>query len=299
MGLIVAAPGVACAQDAAGDSGTPMWQLALTGLIFILAAIVLIVFWKKDLIRPGSFERTEPTEAPPAQAGPALFAMMIGCFIISALAAIAVSSAQGIGPSDARTIPQQGVFVLVVGLAGVVAAIGAMLIARKFWKLQRFGIHRTGWLLGLMLAIAVFPITLCVAQLGSVVFTLFGSGPPDSIAHDTLKDIVSPEAGAWRWAIIIGAVIFTPIFEEVLFRGLLQSAIASILRVRWFAVLIASALFTAVHIGPGIEPHTLPAIGVLGLAMGIAYERTGKISVPIAMHAIYNAINVALSFVLA
>ena len=278
--------------------GTPLGRFVLTGLIFVLAAVVFFVFWKKDLIRPGSFARNEPSATPPPHAGPALFAMLIGCFIISAITAIAVSGAQGIGPNDARTIPQQGALVLVVGFVGVVAAVGTIMIARKVWKLKRFGIHSTGWLLGLMLGAAVFPITLCIAQLSSLVFTLLGNGSAEAIAHDTLKDIVSPEAGAWRWVFVLGAVIFTSIFEELLFRGLLQSAIASILRSRWLALFVASLLFTAVHISPGIEPHTLPAIGVLGLAMGIAYERTGKISVPIAMHAAFNAINVGLSFVL-
>ena len=48
-------------------------------------------------------------------------------------------------------------------------------------------------------------------------------------------------------------------------------------------MLIASALFTLAHTTGGIEWHSLPAIAVLGLSMAVAYERTGRIAVPIAI----------------
>jgi membrane protease YdiL (CAAX protease family) len=299
IGLIVAAPGVACAQEtAAEDTGVQIAEIVTTGLIFLLALAAMLWFWKKDLVRPGSFRRKAPAEAPAIEAGPVLFAMMIGCFVLSSVAALVVSEIQGVAVGDPKTIAQQGMLNLMVGISGVAAGVLALLLAKRFWDIKRFRIGRAGWLAGLALGLAVYPITATVGQLSVYVFTLFGSGPKDAIGHDTLDSIVSPEAGVWRWAFIAGAVIATPIFEEVLFRGLLQSAIVSIVRKPWLAILVASSLFTAMHISSSIEPHTLPAIGTLGLAMGLAYERTGKISVPIAMHAVFNALNVGLSFIL-
>ena len=108
----------------------------------------------------------------------------------------------------------------------------------------------------------------------------------------------APEAGAWKWVLIVGAVIATPIVEEVLFRSLLQSALAAVLPGRWGkwgAVQIASALFTLAHTTGGVEWHSLPAIAVLGLSMAVAYERTGRIAVPIAMHVAFNGANVLLA----
>ncbi|MFI4873460.1 MAG: lysostaphin resistance A-like protein [Phycisphaerales bacterium JB061] len=298
MGLIVAAPGIASAQEAAADQESQIAGIVLTVLIYLVAIAALAWFWKKDHIRPGSFSRNEPAEAPPIEAGPALFAIMIGCFVLSSIAAIVVSDAQGINVGEARTFEQQGVFNLVVGAAGIVASVLGLLLAKRFWNIGRFRIGRAGWIAGVVLGVLVYPITAAVGQLSLFLFTAFSDSPPDAIGHDTLDSIVSPEAGVWRWAFIAGAVVATPIFEEVLFRGLLQSAVLSIVRKPWLAILIASSLFTAMHISSGIEPHTLPAIGTLGLAMGIAYERTGKISVPIAMHAVFNAFNVGLSFAL-
>ena len=300
IGLIVAAPGIACAQEAdPAASGLNAADIATVSLTLLAAAAALVWFWRADIIRPGSFGRKDPAEAPPIEAGPLLFAMMIGCFVLSALSSIVLAGVQDLEVGQQRTHSQQGVFAIAVGLAGMAAVCGAMLIANRIWKLPRFRLISRGWLMGLLLGCAVYPITLAVGQLSSLIFSLLGSTPEDAIGHSTLDWIVDPEVGVWRLAIIFGAVIATPVFEEILFRGLLQSAVVSIARRPWLAIVVTSALFTALHISAGIDPHTLPAIGTLGLAMGIAYERTGKISVPIAMHVLFNGVNVGLSFVLA
>ncbi|GAB5497217.1 MAG: hypothetical protein Phyf2KO_22970 [Phycisphaerales bacterium] len=296
MGLIVAAPSLASAQESS-EPGTAHPLLA--AVVIALGILTLAVLWKRDAIRPGSFKRIEPADAPPPEAGLVLFAMLIGCLIVSAIAALVVTQAQGVDPDVGRTMPQQGVFTLLVGSAGVAAGVGAMLLARRTWKLDRFCFTGSGYVTGLLLGLALYPLLLSVTMVSGYLFRLIGTPPGDGIAHETLNTIVAPETGAWRWAVIAGAVVLTPIFEELLFRGLLQSAVVSIVRNRWAAVLIASALFVGPHIGPAIQPHVLPAIGGLGIAMGVAYERTGKISIPIAMHAMYNGINVGVSFLIA
>jgi membrane protease YdiL (CAAX protease family) len=55
------------------------------------------------------------------------------------------------------------------------------------------------------------------------------------------------------------------------------------------AIILAGLVFAAVH--PGT---TIPAIFILGLALGYAYEVTGSLVCVITMHAAFNACNMAL-----
>jgi len=63
---------------------------------------------------------------------------------------------------------------------------------------------------------------------------------------------------------------------------------------RWAAVLITSALFALVH-----PLWSAPAIFVLAICLGYAYERTGNLWTSIFIHATFNAIEVALFLYLA
>lgn len=74
-----------------------------------------------------------------------------------------------------------------------------------------------------------------------------------------------------------------PLLEEILFRGLVQNALAKKLPV-WGAVLGASAIFGAVH----MDYHAFPALMVMGAVFGILYHKTGSLRVNIIAHMINN-----------
>jgi membrane protease YdiL (CAAX protease family) len=59
----------------------------------------------------------------------------------------------------------------------------------------------------------------------------------------------------------------------------------------WAAIACTSAAWTLTHAGP-VPASALPSLFVLGLGLGLAYERTRRLGVPIAMHMLFNAINV-------
>lgn len=156
------------------------------------------------------------------------------------------------------------------------------------------------------LAIALPPVLL-IAGLVSFVLALLASAglidPVDQIAHDTLLDLVSSERdGSW-WSVIAMVVVVVPIAEETLYRGVLQTGVRANLgvsadrraaRLDWFAVAVVSVLFTLVHY-PAVPAHALIVLFALSLAMGIAYERTGRLMVPVVMHIGFNALNIAMS----
>ena len=98
----------------------------------------------------------------------------------------------------------------------------------------------------------------------------------------------------WAMALLIGAVVGAPIVEEVVFRVCVQSGLLAWTGRRAVSIGATSVLFVLMHIGSAAW-YTLPALGVLSIALGIAYERTGRVGVPILIHAGFNAVNVLLA----
>ncbi len=103
--------------------------------------------------------------------------------------------------------------------------------------------------------------------------------------HETIKALRRGDQGVLTvWMLRLGAVLVAPIAEELFFRGMLQTMLVKVVRSRWGAVAITSFVFAAVH----ALPHHWPALIVLSMLMGVAYERTGSLLTPITIHMIFN-----------
>ncbi|UTD05094.1 CPBP family intramembrane metalloprotease [Treponema denticola] len=86
---------------------------------------------------------------------------------------------------------------------------------------------------------------------------------------------------------LIGSVIISPIFEEILYRGLMYNKLKEISNAS-IAILISSILFALLHIpkyGFGINTFFLFLVGIL---LAYCYEKTDNIYVPILVHSINN-----------
>ncbi|MHC4407465.1 MAG: lysostaphin resistance A-like protein [Planctomycetota bacterium] len=79
-------------------------------------------------------------------------------------------------------------------------------------------------------------------------------------------------------------VVFAPLFEEFLFRGLLFRGFSRSLRLP-FAVLGSALIFALLHPAPSFPP-----VFALGIATALLLHRTGVLWAPIAAHMAYNAI---------
>ena len=89
-----------------------------------------------------------------------------------------------------------------------------------------------------------------------------------------------------RVSIILLAVVIAPVAEELVFRGYLYTVMK-----RFFGSL-PSLVFTAVLFGlVHVNVPALVPLFVLACAFTIAYEVTGSLFVPMAMHALFNALN--------
>ena len=102
--------------------------------------------------------------------------------------------------------------------------------------------------------------------------------------------IMLSKPGPERLALILNLVVAVPLFEEVVFRVLLKQGVKAQLALvvplrsaRLLSVGLASVSFTALH-----EPPTFFPVFVLSLLLGAAYEKSGRLLVPIALHAAHN-----------
>ena len=113
------------------------------------------------------------------------------------------------------------------------------------------------------------------------------------LADNEKQDIVdqlNDASGAKRAVLIVAAGLLAPIFEEILFRGLLLRALRRRLPVEP-AIAIQAVIFAFAH--PLGDPSLgtlaiVPALFALGVISGIAAVRIGDLSVSIPLHMGFN-----------
>lgn len=91
------------------------------------------------------------------------------------------------------------------------------------------------------------------------------------------------------WIVVAATSLGAPVAEEIVFRGYLQQALAGMFR-PWLAVLLAAAVFGAVH----TLPYALP-VGLLGAFFGLLVVRSGSLWPAVFCHALHNALTVAIT----
>jgi membrane protease YdiL (CAAX protease family) len=92
---------------------------------------------------------------------------------------------------------------------------------------------------------------------------------------------------------VLGAVVFAPIFEELIFRGLLYGSLRA--RFSWPVAAVASALIFGLAHGYG--PAGFGSVLASGLLWAYLYERTGSLVPGIVAH-VANNLAVALTLLL-
>ncbi len=124
-------------------------------------------------------------------------------------------------------------------------------------------------------------------------FVLFGalSGAilqwlsPQSNLSDTQVMLKLAQSPAW-WLFGLVAVVGAPLYEELVFRGFLFSALARTPLGLIGTAIITSILWALIH---GYSLQGISAIFALGLALSAILWRTGSTRVTMACHAAYNA----------
>ena len=94
--------------------------------------------------------------------------------------------------------------------------------------------------------------------------------------------------------LVFSAVILAPLWEELIFRGLLYGYLKSRMSV-FAALLVSSLIFSAYH----FNLDALMPLLMVGIAAGYVYERTRSLYFAIFFHALFNALSMAVLFILA
>ena len=104
---------------------------------------------------------------------------------------------------------------------------------------------------------------------------------------------LKPEVGLphWWWLFAFNNLLFTCVAEEALFRGLIQQGVASRSK-PWLGLLVASLLFGAAHLAGG--PLLVLFAALAGACYGLAFLLSGRLSVAIAIHFLFNFAHLAL-----
>ncbi len=107
--------------------------------------------------------------------------------------------------------------------------------------------------------------------------------------QDVTQVFLAPMSWQVRAGVIFAAVIAAPVFEEIVFRGVLFPWLVRRTGF-WPGVVIVSALFAAMHMHlPSLFP-----LALLSTMFCVAYARTRSLWVPIGMHACFNGVTIVL-----
>ena len=141
--------------------------------------------------------------------------------------------------------------------------------------------------------IAVLPLVwlgiLVVMQVGKMV----GGEGFEVEQHQSLMTVGQSGSVLLTVVILAFVVVIVPVFEEIMFRGYLQSMAAGFIGSRWAAIAMTSVLFTMLH----PKTHWL-ALMALSMCLGYAYEKSGSLLRSIFIHSIFNGVNVAAALLM-
>ena len=182
----------------------------------------------------------------------------------------------------------------VMGCADVATITLILMIARLAFArgLRGLGLRlatvpRDAWAAVVNL-LAVWPVLLAMIALVLRIGELRYGPTYQMQQHKELELFTTSHHLALQVSIVALAVGLAPVVEEMLFRGLIQTAFRSLTERPWPAILMSSAMFASVH--SNVEHW--PALFVLGAAMGYAYEKSGSLWRPIFVHAIFNGVTI-------
>ncbi len=135
----------------------------------------------------------------------------------------------------------------------------------------------------LVLALGLCPVIVEVTMLLTLRFN-------PEYTFDSHPTLFALQSGVLSSALIVGlwvgAAVIAPLAEEIFFRGLMQTFLVSVLGSRYKAIFVASGVFAMIHFPQ--QPHAVPALFVLAVLLGYAYEKTGSMIVPVIIHAGFN-----------
>ncbi|MBN1787391.1 MAG: CPBP family intramembrane metalloprotease [Sedimentisphaerales bacterium] len=191
---------------------------------------------------------------------------------------------------------QEFITYLIIALIDVVLIVFILGAVRKYFAagLAGFGLRKKGILKDIGAAALVF-LTVWPLATGSLrLVAMFGTIIKGAEFHmqqnEGLVVILEGDQIGLRIFMIFFAAVITPVFEELVFRGLVQTYFRNIGYSPWRSIFMASVIFSLLH--PLMH---LPALLILSIAMGYAYEKSGSLLRAIFVHCIFNSVMITFA----
>ena len=175
-----------------------------------------------------------------------------------------------------------GNVVLSVILPAFLGYILPLMIITKRYRLSFTGEFRllvpdavTATLVIVIAAAAIYPV--------DTLSWLFRRGRPVDPDYINILLAFKPK-GVWHFAAMaLGLGIITPLGEELLFRGVVQSIFHRNMTAA-AAILLSALVFAASH---GVL-YVIPGVAALGIVLGYIFYRTGCLTYAVMIHAFFN-----------
>ena len=203
--------------------------------------------------------------------------------------------------------------IFIVG--GIVITAVILLLARAHFarRLRGFGLNiktvPADFFCALANLLAVWPLIVAAIFITMFLGRQIWGQDYQMQRHQELELITEYPQLLLRITIVVVAAVMAPLLEELLFRGLVQTMIRSLLEsvrsvpvraysnerltaslpTAWLAIAASSGLFTLMHANPG---HW-PALFILSVALGYSYEKSGSLFRPIFAHSLFNTAMIA------
>lgn len=145
--------------------------------------------------------------------------------------------------------------------------------------------NERNWLLASVLGFGFLVFLVFVTSL--LADSLIG---PKDVNNPVVKEILLSGPISLTACALVYCII-TPFLEETVYRGFLLKYLASTME--WpQALLISSAIFSASH----LSGENFLQLFIIGIVLGCSYCWTGKLSSSIAIHSMYNALTLLITF---
>jgi uncharacterized protein len=167
--------------------------------------------------------------------------------------------------------------VVLVGMAGVLAE-------NRRTALEQFGLDRIApskaftW--GLLIFGMVMLVETPLTEVSAWALDMLSVPHPDQESVETFRQYSKASA---ILGFLIQAVLIFPVIEELFFRGFLLTFLKNYTST-WFAIVLSGGIFAFAHLNLGV----VVPLWFLGIVLGVAYEHTGSLLVPISVHACFN-----------
>ena len=228
-------------------------------ILFVLVSFICVAGYTAKEIRAGRLFTSDNVPLPlamPPMAG--------WFFVISVVGLIYLQSAL------------YAVIVL-VGIAGVLAE-------NRRTAREQFGLDRVKLIKALTWGLLIFGAVMLVetplTQVSAWILDALQVPHPEQESVETFRQYNQSSTILW---FLFQAVFLFPVIEELFFRGFLLTFLKNYTSTG-LAVFLSAGVFACAHLNLGA---VLP-LWFLGIVLGIAYEHTGSLVVPMSIHACFN-----------